>query len=91
MALEDAWALGALVASGDEGLARYEALRRPRAAKVIAAAEKNAWRYHLRPGPLRMAAHLGLRVASGMVPGLMVGAFDWLYGYDVVSDVKKHA
>lgn len=84
MALEDAWVLAEEVAQGgaDWG-ARYQARRRERVVKVVRAAERNAWRYHLRPGPLRGLAHLGLRVGSRVAPGRMIGAFDWLYGHDV--------
>ena len=68
-----------------DGLAAYEASRQPRVRRVIRAAERNARRYHLRPGPLRMAAHLGLSVGSRLAPGRMLGAFDWLYGCDVTQ------
>ena len=86
LALEDAWVLGALAGGGGaDALALYQARRSKRTRRVIAAAERNAWRYHLRPGPLRTFAHLGLRIASRIAPGRMVGAFDWLYGYDVTT------
>ncbi len=89
MALEDAWALCVCVQGGalQGGLARYEALRKPRTRKVIEAANNNAWRYHLRRGPLRLAAHLSLGVASRVAPGLMLKQFDWLYGYDITSEL----
>ncbi|SFD77607.1 salicylate hydroxylase [Sulfitobacter brevis] len=86
MALEDAWVLvHCLRRDGINGLARYQALRAPRVERVIKAAEGNAWRYHLRPGPLRIAAHTGLRLASKLAPGRMIGAYDWLYGHDVTQ------
>ena len=89
MALEDAWALAEAAARGTgDWLAGYQTLRHPRVTRVIAAAEKNAWRYHLRPGPLRSIAHLGLRTVSRLAPGAMVGGFDWLYGYDVTARPK---
>ena len=86
MALEDAWVLAAMVA-GDapDWLARYQVTRIGRVRRVIRAAERNAKRYHLRPGPVRSLAHLGLRLASRVAPGRMVGAFDWLYGHDVTA------
>lgn len=84
MALEDAWVLAdALAAQGQAGLGAYQAARQQRVRRVIQAASRNAWRYHLRPGPMRMAAHSGLGLASRFAPGMMVGAFDWLYGHDV--------
>ncbi len=86
MALEDAWVLaGALTGRGQAGLAFYQAARQPRVRRVIAAASRNAWRYHLRPGPFRSAAHLGLGLVSRLAPGMMVGGFDWLYGHDVTQ------
>ncbi|APE43604.1 monooxygenase [Sulfitobacter alexandrii] len=84
MALEDAWVLAGLLAErGQAGLAAYQSARHARVERVIRAASRNAWRYHLRPGPIRLAAHAGLSAVSRVAPGLMVGAFDWLYGYDV--------
>lgn len=86
MALEDAYVLADAAKRGKgDFLARYQALRSPRAALVIRAAERNAARYHLRPGLKRTAAHLGLRMASRLAPEMMVGAFDWLYGHDVTT------
>jgi salicylate hydroxylase len=86
MALEDAWALTHDVLHGGvAALAGYEAARKPRVSRVIKAAEGNAWRFHLSPGPVRFAAHTGLRLAGRFAPGLMLGAFDWLYAYDVTA------
>jgi salicylate hydroxylase len=84
MALEDAYVLAQAVAEGSgDWLAGYQAARHARVTRVIRAAERNARRYHLRPGPLRKAAHFGLRWTSRLAPGRMIGAFDWLYGHDV--------
>ena len=86
MALEDAWVLADCVTSGGlEALPAYQSRRFDRAWRVIKAAEQNAWRYHLSPGPMRTAAHLGLRLASKVAPGRMLAAFDWLYGHDVTA------
>lgn len=88
LALEDAWALRRALAGADtvaRALERYGAFRRDRAMRVIDAASGNAWKYHLRRGPFRMAAHRALRLAGALAPGRMVGAFDWLYGYDVTQ------
>ena len=84
LALEDAWVLARTVAEG-KPLAQYEALRKPRAARVIAAANGNAWKYHLPQGPLRLAAHTALRLGSRIAPGLMMRQYNWLYGYDVTK------
>lgn len=88
MALEDAWALAACLARDgtlNEKLAAYQNLRKPRVTKVIEASNNNAWRYHLRRGPVRLAAHIALGLGSRLAPSLMLGQFDWLYGYDITS------
>ncbi len=84
MALEDAWVLAQAVRrEGPLDLATYQSAREARVRRVIKAAEGNAWRYHLRAGPVRSLSHLGLRLASRVAPGRMIGAYDWLYGVDV--------
>ena len=85
MALEDAWVLADHIARlpRDQALAAYQLAREKRVRRVIDAASNNAARYHLRPGMVRSAAHLGLRLASTLAPGRMIGAYDWLYGHDV--------
>ena len=86
MALEDAWVLVETVAKGGrDALPAYQAAREARVKRVIKAAEGNAWRYHLRPGPVRFAAHTALRLGSRLAPMRMLGAFDWLYGVDVTK------
>jgi salicylate hydroxylase len=84
MALEDAFVLAELAMSGGADWAgRYQDRRFKRVARVVKAAERTAWRYHLRPGLVRKVAHLGLGVGSRFAPGRMLGAYDWLYGCDV--------
>lgn len=86
MALEDAWVLAACLADGtarDAALARYQARRRDRVVRVIATAQGNAWKYHLRNPILRRAAHLGLSTVGRVAPRAMLGGFDWLYRHDV--------
>lgn len=84
MALEDAWVLAQTIAERG-ALTRYQQMRRSRVARVINTASGNAKKYHLRPGPLRWAAHLGLWVGSAVAPGPMMRQFDWLYAYDVTK------
>lgn len=89
LALEDAWVLGDALSGAKsvaEGLANYQARRHARACKVIAAANGNAWKYHLRFGPLRMAAHGMLRLGGLVAPGRMMHQFDWLYDHDVTRE-----
>lgn len=87
MALEDAWTLAREATQYDlpEGLARYAADRIPRVRDVIAEANSNARRYHLR-GPKRRAAHLALRAAGLLAPGAFLRRLDWVYGFDATAD-----
>lgn len=92
MALEDAWGLAACLdhyETLDLALAQYEELRKQRVTKVIDAASKNAWRYHLPRGPVRLTAHLALGLGSRITPSMMLRQFDWLYGYDITSVFAK--
>ena len=84
LALEDAWVLAETLADGAP-LAAYQARRHARAARVIAASDGNAWKYHLAFPPLRAAAHLALRAGGTLAPGRMIARFDWLYGHDVTA------
>lgn len=91
LALEDAWELAAHLARGADtpaalaaALATWEARRRPRAEAVIAAANRNATAYHLRP-PLSLAAHLVLRAGGLIAPGAALKRFAWVHGYDATA------
>lgn len=88
MALEDAWVLAAALAAAPDlptGLMAYEDRRKARATRVQQAAARNGRVYHLRTPLLRGAVHAGLRAASAIAPGVLLGRFDWLYGANVVS------
>ena len=83
LALEDAWVLAdALTAEPDcaAALARYETLRRTRAARVVALADGNAWRFHL-GRPLAWAAQAVLAVGAGA----LARRLEWVYGYDATQ------
>ncbi|WP_372892803.1 FAD-dependent monooxygenase [Rhodosalinus sp.] len=89
LALEDAWVLADALAGAETreaGLAAYQARRRARAARTVAAASRNAWKYHLRPGPIRLAGHAALGLAGRFAPGALLAGFDWLYGHDVTRE-----
>ncbi len=88
MALEGAWVLARELDkfSIAEGLAAYERICKPRATKVQKTAASNSTAYHLRTGPVRGAAHLGLSAISTIAPTALLGKFDWLYGGDVTRD-----
>lgn len=90
MAMEDAWALADTVLRGGvAALPAYQAMRKPRVTRVIKAAEGNAWRFHLKPGPVRFAAHSVIRLGGRFAPKRMLGAFDWLYGFDVTARTPR--
>jgi len=85
MGLEDAWVLAHSLATHDSpaaALAAYQSLRKPRATRIVAAANANARAYHLSGLP-RMIGHTGLRLLGRLSPGTMLSRFDWLYDHDV--------
>ncbi|WP_371054425.1 MULTISPECIES: FAD-dependent oxidoreductase [unclassified Rhodosalinus] len=89
LALEDAWVLADALDRAEDrasGLAAYQRRRRARAERVVGAAERNARRYHLRPGPVRGLAHAALGLGGRFAPGAMLAGFDWLYGHDVTAE-----
>ena len=90
LALEDTWVLAKFAARlpVDQALPKYQSTRHARVTRVIKTAAGNAKRYHLSPGFTRSAAHLGLRIASTVVPGTMISAFNWLYLHDVTAAEK---
>ena len=85
LAIEDAAVLAAALgapsarfrAGVPAALTRYDAERRPRAARVQAAARENGRIYHLH-GPLAAARDLTLRVLG---PERALRRYDWLYGW----------
>ena len=87
MGLEDAWVLAHALATHDSpaaALATYQAQRKPRTTRIVAAANTNARAYHLSGLP-RMIGHTGLRLLARLSPGAMLGRFDWLYDHDVTQ------
>ena len=87
MAIEDAWVLAAcLDADPDQprALARYQALRRDRCTRIVAAATANARNYHL-SGPRRLAGHTALRLANHLAPRAVFERFAWVYDHDATA------
>ncbi len=87
MALEDAWVLAECMrraAHPAAGFAAYQEARAARAARIVAAANRNARIYHL-SGPARIAVQAALRLGGTVAPGLPLRRFDWLYGHDVTA------
>lgn len=82
LALEDAWVLAAQVDSAGvkQGLPAYQAARRARAARVVALARGNAWRFHL-GRPWSWGAQAVLSVAGPT----LARRLDWVYGYDATA------
>ena len=81
MALEDAVTLAACInkagTSLESALEKYENARRPRAAKVIEASQRNGRIYHMR-GAAALARNATMRIAF---PERVMAGFDWLYGW----------
>lgn len=87
MALEDAWVLAAALAEAEtpaEAFPRYQGLRRARAVRTVAAADRNALAYHLR-GPARSLAHAALRLSARLAPDAPLRRFAWLHAHDVTA------
>ena len=82
LAIEDAITLARCIeiCPGDPSAAflRYEALRRPRAARVQRLSRRFGWIYHL-SGPMRLARNLVLERRN---EESALKSFDWLYGKD---------
>jgi salicylate hydroxylase len=86
MALEDAYDLARCLSEDPDttaALSRYQLLRRRRSARIVQAASDNALNYHLRPGPVRFAAHTALRLAGRFAPHVVTKRLDWIYTHDV--------
>jgi salicylate hydroxylase len=86
LALEDAWVLADCLANlpTEQALPVYQAKRKARVTRVIAAANANARNYHL-SGLKRRVAHGILRAANRFAPAKAVDKFSWLYEYDVTK------
>jgi len=85
MGLEDAWVLADSLARHDTvaaALAAFQAARKPRTTRIVAAANSNARAYHLSGLP-KIIGHTGLRLLGRLSPRTMMSRFDWLYGHDV--------
>ena len=88
MALEDAWVLAdSLDVQGmEDGPALYQARRRPRVARVIEAANKNARNYHYGNPLAKALGHGVLRIANRFAPEMVLKRFDWIYQHDVTRE-----
>ncbi len=87
MALEDAFVMARNLARASglsDGLAAYQADRRQRVLRVVAAANRNARNYHLR-APLAQIAHFALRLSGRVIPNAPLRQFAWIYDHDVTQ------
>lgn len=85
MALEDAWVLADCLteeANIEQGLALYQARRKDRCTRIVAAADRNATLYHL-AGSKRSLAHTALRLGGRLRPSAPLASLKWLYETDV--------
>ncbi|WP_279512623.1 FAD-dependent monooxygenase [Meridianimarinicoccus aquatilis] len=85
MALEDAWALAASMSlhnTPEMAFAAYQASRRARCVKIVAAANTNARAYHF-GNVLRPLAHTAMRMSQAIAPNAPLRRLAWLYEYDV--------
>ncbi|WP_179380860.1 FAD-dependent monooxygenase [Jannaschia marina] len=81
LALEDAYTLARNLPEPSA----WEALRRPRVARALSAAQANATRYHLSGGQ-RSVALSGLRLLGRVAPRLPLRGYGWLYDADVTGE-----
>ncbi|MGR3540376.1 MAG: FAD-dependent monooxygenase [Hasllibacter sp.] len=91
LALEDAFTLAVAAdapVSLDRALRRWEAARRPRVARALAAAAGNARSYHL-GGAARLAAWAALGLGSAAAPWALTGRYRWLWGVDVTAALPR--
>ncbi|MBM7069679.1 FAD-dependent monooxygenase [Actibacterium sp. 188UL27-1] len=88
MALEDAWVLADALSGAEDwqtACAIYQQRRIDRTRRIIAAANANARKYHLRHPVVRGVAHAGLRMIGAAMPGFLADRFRWLYDHDVTQ------
>jgi salicylate hydroxylase len=82
-AIEDAAVLAACLRDDPDvpaALARYEALRHERTARVQTISRDNGNRFHLPDGPEQQARDVAIASSYGLSPDI-----DWLYGFDVLD------
>lgn len=87
-AIEDAFVLADQL-GGDtpvpDALARYEATRKPRTARIQAASRANTKTFHKRTPPAQLAAYGPMWLAGHLLPGAVRSRLDWIYGHDVTA------
>ncbi len=87
-ALEDAIVLGQCLPSGsktEEGLARYEARRKPRTTRIQQRSAQNLGLFHRKGGWQKLALMGPLTIAGHLAPSLIHRQQDWIYGFDPLA------
>lgn len=81
MALEDAVTLAAAVADRPQDIGAafeaYDVTRKARAGRVVTAARRNGWIYHL----TGLSAAVRDTALSALPPERLIAGYDWLYGF----------
>lgn len=88
MAIEDAWVLAREVSGAadvETGLARYEAIRKPRTSRMQAASRGNMQTFHRRSRAGQLATYGPMWLGGQILPGLVRAHQDWIYGHDVTA------
>lgn len=91
MAIEDAWALAALISRPvpiPQSLEAYFKLRSPRTSAVQAGSRANAKTFHKRSGLGQLTTYGPMWLAGRLAPSLGLARQDKIYGYDIVSETK---
>ncbi|REG84935.1 FAD-dependent monooxygenase [Marinomonas pollencensis] len=87
MAIEDAHVLSQCLEqyTRAQALARYEALRKPRASKIQAMSKENAGLYHMHGGLAGRIKLQAIRAAGQFMPQVIAHKLDPVYGFDVTK------
>lgn len=85
-AIEDAFVLARDVSTNStvpDGLARYEATRKPRTASIQAASRANMKTFHRRSPLSQLATYGPMKAAGLLLPGIVRSRLDWIFAHDV--------
>lgn len=91
MAIEDAYILAKCLGAQQQAvsltpaLAKYEAMRKPRATQVQAMSRANAGLFHMHGGPFGVLKLKALQQVSHLMPQVVQKKLDFVYGYDATQ------
>lgn len=93
MAVEDAWCLASLLSREDLSIQdifhQYEALRLPRIIKVQKTSTHNGKIFHRKSRLAQFLTYGPMWIAGKLTPSLIRSRLNWLYSYDIVSEMKS--